>query len=149
MSEHTANIEWRRGESTFEYETYSRNHLWKFDNGLTVEASAAEGFLGDAANIDPEEAFVASLSSCHMLTFLAICAKKRITVETYEDRAVGHLGKDDEGSLAVILVELRPNTTFAGENPSPEELRELHAKAHHHCFIANSVKTEVVTLLDD
>ncbi|MEM9481670.1 MAG: OsmC family protein [Verrucomicrobiota bacterium] len=148
MSEHSAKISWTRGETDFAYESYPRNHTWTFDNGVSIEASAAEGFLGDPANVDPEEAFVASLSSCHMLTFLAICAKKRMAVESYEDAAVGYLEKNEDGALAVTRVELRPVISFSGDAVSPESLRELHEKAHHHCFIANSVKTEVVTVLD-
>ncbi len=147
MSEHKATIKWSRGDAEFDYESYSRNHRWTFDNGSSVDASAAEAFRGDPANVDPEEAFVASLASCHMLTFLAICARKRITVETYTDEAVGHLGKNAEGELAVTRVELHPVVKFAGTEVDPETLRKLHDQSHHHCFIANSVKTEIMTVL--
>ena len=145
MSEHTATIEWRRETPDFTYETYNRDHDWSFDAGTTVRASANPAYLGSESCVDPEEAFVASLSSCHMLTFLAIACKKRFTVDRYRDEAVGVLGKDAAGSLALTKVTLRPKVTFGGERtPTPEEVRQLHDRAHHACFIANSVKTEVV-----
>jgi organic hydroperoxide reductase OsmC/OhrA len=145
MSEHTATIEWRRETPDFNYETYNRDHDWSFDAGITVRASANPSYLGAESYVDPEEAFVASLSSCHMLTFLALAAKKQYTVDDYLDHAVGILDKDAAGKLAMTKVTLRPRVEFSGEKlPSPEELRQLHDRAHHHCFIANSVKTEVV-----
>jgi organic hydroperoxide reductase OsmC/OhrA len=145
MSEHTVTVQWRRETPDFAYETYNRDHDWTFDAGVTVRASATPAYLGNADCVDPEEAFVASLSSCHMLTFLAIAAKKRYVVDGYRDQAVGVLGKDATGNLAMTKVTLRPEVTFSGEKaPGPEELRQLHDRAHHACFIANSVKTEVV-----
>ena len=145
MSEHTATIEWRRETPDFAYETYNRDHDWSFDAGITVRASAAPAYLGGASCVDPEEAFVASLSSCHMLTFLALAARKRYVVDRYRDRAAGVLGKDAAGNLAMTKVTLRPEVAFGGEEtPGPDELRQLHERAHHACFIANSVKTEVV-----
>lgn len=145
MSEHAATIEWRRETPDFAYETYNRDHDWSFDAGITVRASAAPAYLGHENCVDPEEAFVASLSSCHMLTFLALAAKKRYVVDDYKDQAVGVLDKDVEGHLAMTKVTLRPLVAFSGEKfPSLEELRQLHERAHHACFIANSVKTEVV-----
>ncbi|MGP0069279.1 MAG: OsmC family protein [Isosphaeraceae bacterium] len=145
MSEHTATIEWRRETPDFAYETYNRDHDWSFDAGITVRASANPAYLGSESSVDPEEAFVASLSSCHMLTFLALAAKKRYVVDGYKDPAVGVLDKDPAGHLAMTRVTLRPHVTFSGEKiPSPEELRQLHDRAHHACFIANSVKTDVV-----
>jgi organic hydroperoxide reductase OsmC/OhrA len=143
VSEHRANIEWRRGEAEFEYETYSRNHTWHFENGLRVEASAAPDFLGDAARVDPEEALVASISSCHMLTFLALAARKRWVVEHYRDAAIGTLEKNADGKLAVTRVVLRPEIEFAGEAPSVEQLEKAHHQAHEHCFVANSVRTRI------
>ena len=102
------------------------------------------GYRGNARCVDPEEAFVASLSSCHMLTFLAIACKKRFVVDRYRDHAVGVLAKDAAGRLAITRVTLRPEVTFSGEKaPTPDELRSLHDQAHHNCFIASSVKTEV------
>ncbi len=145
MSEHTATIDWKRETPDFAYETYNRDHDWSFDAGITVRASAAPAYQGSESCVDPEEAFVASLSSCHMLTFLALAAKKRYVVDRYLDEAVGVLDKDAGGRLAVTRVTLRPQVTSSGEKtPSPEELRQLHDRAHHACFIANSVKTEVV-----
>jgi organic hydroperoxide reductase OsmC/OhrA len=145
MSEHRATIEWRRDTPDFAYATYNRDHDWSFDAGITVRASAAPAYQGNEKCVDPEEAFVASLSSCHMLTFLAIAAKKRFVVDEYRDQAVGVLGKDAAGHLAITKVTLRPQVRFGGEQtPNPEELRQLHDQAHHACFIANSVKTEVV-----
>lgn len=145
MSEHTATIEWRRESPDFAYESYNRDHDWSFDAGITVRASAAPAYKGNERCVDPEEAFVASLAGCHMLTFLAVACKKRYVVDGYHDEAVGVLGKDAEGRLAVTRVTLRPRATFGGERtPSPEELRQLHDQAHHACFIANSVRTEVV-----
>jgi organic hydroperoxide reductase OsmC/OhrA len=145
MSEHTVTVQWRRETPDFAYETYNRDHDWTFDAGVTVRASATPAYQGNAACVDPEEAFVASLASCHMLTFLALAARKRYVVDSYRDQAVGVLGKDATGSLAMTKVTLRPEVTFRSEKvPSPEELRQLHDRAHHACFIANSVKTEVI-----
>jgi organic hydroperoxide reductase OsmC/OhrA len=145
MSEHKATIAWKRETPDFAYQTYNRDHQWSFDAGITVRASAAPAYLGSESCVDPEEAFVASLSSCHMLTFLAIACKKKYVVDRYRDQAVGVLDKDAAGRLAVVKVTLRPEVTFGGEgSPTPEELRQLHDQAHHACFIANSVKTEVL-----
>src|SRR5262249_6206763 len=127
------------------YETYNRDHDWQFDAGITIRASANPAYLGSASCVDPEEAFVASLSSCHMLTFLALAARKRYVVDGYRDQAVGVLAKDAAGDLARTKVTLRPAVGFGGETPpTTEELRQLHDRAHHACFIANSVKTEVI-----
>ena len=109
-----------------------------------MTATAAPAYLGNPANVDPEEAFVASLASCHMLTFLAIACKQKFVLEKYEDEAVGHMEKNAEGKLAITKVELHPKITWGGENePTAEELEKLHHAAHDNCFIANSVKTEV------
>jgi organic hydroperoxide reductase OsmC/OhrA len=145
MSEHKATIDWKRATRDFTYETYNRDHDWSFDAGITVRASASPAYLGSASCVDPEEAFVASLSSCHMLTFLAIAARKRYVVDSYHDDAAGILAKDAAGHLAMTKVTLRPRVQFSGEKaPGPEELRQLHDQAHHACFIASSVKTDVV-----
>lgn len=143
MSEHRATIDWQRGGSEFTYESYSRDHLWRFEGGVEVPASAAPDYLGGAERVDPEEAFVASLSSCHMLTFLALAARKRLVVDAYRDAAVGTMEKNAEGRLAITRVVLRPEVRFSGEPPSPEVLERLHHLAHEHCFIANSVRTDV------
>jgi organic hydroperoxide reductase OsmC/OhrA len=144
MSEHKATVDWKRQTPDFAYETYNRDHDWRFDAGVTVRASANPAYLGDESCVDPEEAFVASLASCHMLTFLAIAARKRYVVDSYRDEAVGVLEKDAAGRLAITRVALRPLVRFGGERvPEPDDLRHLHDQAHHACFIANSVKTEV------
>jgi organic hydroperoxide reductase OsmC/OhrA len=144
MSEHKATIHWRRETPDFKYENYSRDHQWDFDGGVSVRASAAPAYLGSAACVDPEEAFIASVSSCHMLTFLAIASRKKYVVDEYRDDAVGVLEKDAAGRLAITKATLQPQVTFGGEKaPSREELAQMHDQAHHACFIANSVKTEV------
>ena len=150
MSEHRVELAWERETEGFAYKDYSRNHTWKFENGELVRASAAVDFLGDAACVDPEAAFAASLSSCHALTFLAVASMGKLTVDSYRDEAVAFLEKDPEtGKPVVTRVELRPVTVFAdGVEVSREQLEALHHKAHEECFIANSVKTEIVTLLD-
>jgi len=145
MSEHKVTVEWKRETSDFSYQNYNRDHNWAFDAGVTVRASAAPDYLGNERCVDPEEAFVASLSSCHMLTFLAIASRKRFVLDAYHDEAVGILGKDATGRLAITMVTLRPRVQFGGEKaPTPEELAQMHEQAHHACFIANSVKTEVI-----
>ncbi len=145
MSDHHATIEWTRETPDFDYQSYNRDHDWTFDAGITVPASAAPGYLGSESRVDPEEAFVASLSSCHMLTFLAIAARKKYVVDRYRDEALGVLDRDADGRLAIVRVTLRPEVTFSGERmPTPEDIAQLHDTAHHACFIANSVKTEVV-----
>jgi len=147
MSEHRADITWDLGTGDFTYETYPREHTWRFPDGPEVAASAAPEFLGKPECVDPEQAFVASVSSCHMLTFLAIAARKRLRVERYTDAAVGHLEKNAEGRLAVTRVELRPVITWGGDTiPDAEAIAKMHESAHKNCFIANSVLTEIVVL---
>jgi len=109
-----------------------------------MTATAAPAYLGNPANVDPEEAFVASLSSCHMLTFLAIACKQKFVLDSYEDEAVGHMEKNAEGKMAITRVDLHPKITWRGDRiPSAEQLDKMHHAAHENCFIANSVKTEV------
>jgi len=145
MSEHQVTLTWERDGADFTYKTYSRAHRWDFGNGHTVDASAAPDFLGDAGRVDPEQGFVASVSSCHALTFLAMCALQKITVDRYIDRAVGFLEKADDGKLWLARIELHPEITFAeGSCPDPEKLGALHESAHRECFIARSVKTAIV-----
>jgi organic hydroperoxide reductase OsmC/OhrA len=143
MSEHAARISWRRGERAFTYETYARDHTWSFDGGVEVAASAAPGFLGNPARVDPEEAFVAAVASCHMLTFLAIAARKRLVVDRYDDAATGFMEKNEAGRLAITRVTLRPLIRFAEQTPDAAELARLHERAHENCFIANSVRTAI------
>ena len=145
MSEHHAGVRWTRTTSDFTYDVYNRAHEVRFKDGaIVLAASAAPAFRGDETRVDPEEAFVASLSSCHMLTFLAICARKKLTVDAYEDDAVGHLEKNAAGKLAMTRVTLHPRVRFApGVNVDAAALADIHHKSHEECFIANSVKTEV------
>ena len=145
MSEHVAEIRWSRATESFAYDHYNRAHDWMFDAGFTVPASASPQYRGDRDRVDPEEAFVAALSSCHLLTFLAICAKKRLVVDAYEDRAVGRMDKNAQGKLAVTSVDLHPKVRFApGTEVDAAALKKLHHDAHEACFIANSVKTLVI-----
>ncbi len=149
MSEHKANIVWARNGADFGYKTYPRDHVWRFPNGVEVPGSAAPAYLGNPQRVDPEAAFVAALSSCHMLTFLALASNKGFVVDSYEDAAVGHLGKNANGKLAITRVELHPKIVYSGANqPAAADLEWLHDKAHKECFIANSVTTEVRIVAD-
>ena len=148
MSSYSAEVSWQRHGEDFLGNRYSRRHLLRFDGGLEVPGSSSPHVvpvpMSDAAALDPEEAFVASLSSCHMLWFLSIAAKRRFCVDSYLDAAEGVMAKNADGKLAMTVVTLRPAATFSGERlPTREELDKLHHEAHEACFIANSVKTEV------
>ncbi|MHC4209233.1 MAG: OsmC family protein [Planctomycetota bacterium] len=144
MSEHRVTVAWERGGRDFTYELYPRDHTWSFEGGASVSASAAPGYRGNPELVNPEDAFAASLSSCHMLTFLALAARKRFVVDRYTDHVTGYLEKNEAGKLAVTRIELRPEIVFSGEKqPSAQELSELHERAHDLCFVANSVKTAV------
>lgn len=151
MSKHTAMVQWQRKASEiFSDNQYSRAHTWTFDGGLQVPASPSPHVvplpLSVAENVDPEEAFVAALSSCHMLVFLSIAAKRRYVIDSYVDAAEGELTKGDNGKEWVSRVELNPSIVFSGDKqPTQEQLEKMHHMAHENCFIANSVKTEVVT----
>ena len=147
MSEHHAGLRWKRSSADFTYDSYNRAHEVTFKDGaIVLPASSAPAFKGDADRVDPEEAFVAALSSCHMLTFLAICARKRLTVDSYDDEAVGHLEKGANGKLQMTRVTLRPRIGFApGTIVDDATLDDLHHRAHAECFIANSVTTSVTT----
>ena len=150
MSEYTAEVVWERDPAQdFLNNRYSRRHLLRFDGGTEVAGSSAPSSvplpMSDASAVDPEEAFVASLSSCHMLWFLAIACKRKFVVDRYVDAAVGVMTKNEQGKLAMTRVTLRPAVTFSGEHqPSRDEFDQLHHKAHEECYIANSVKTEVL-----
>lgn len=144
MSEHRATIRWQNSGTTLDYDHFSRDHTWSVKEGrLTVPVSSAPAYLGNPATLDPEDALVGALASCHMLTFLAIAARRRLVVADYTDEAVGWLEKDAAGALAITRVTLRPVVRFAGAAPSAEDYRALHDKAHRNCFIANSVKAAV------
>ena len=144
MSEHRATVHWKRHGKSFTPKEYSRDHLWRFEGGSEVSASAAPKYFGDPALVDPEEAFVAALSSCHMLTFLSLSARDGFAVDEYEDQAVGLMERNEQKRIAITRVTLRPRIAWGGETPSPEKLDELHKNAHKHCFIANSVTTEII-----
>lgn len=144
MSEHRAHLTWKRSSADFTYDSYNRAHEIRFESGIVLPASAAPAFKGDATRIDPEAAYVASLSSCHMLTFLAICARKRLTVDAYDDDASGILEKGADGKLWMGRVILRPLVHFApGTILDEARLSDIHHKSHEDCFIANSVKSNV------
>jgi organic hydroperoxide reductase OsmC/OhrA len=148
MSSYTAVVIWEREGAVFSDNRYSRAHRWTFDGGITVAASSSPHVVPAPMSrpdaIDPEEAFVASLSSCHMLTFLWIAARRGFIVERYQDEAVGVLSKDAAGQLAMTSVVLRPRVTFAGDmTPDPGTHETMHHEAHDQCFIARSVKTDV------
>lgn len=143
-------MKWQRDDQVFVDDNYSRGHTWEFDGGLSVPASASPDIVplpkSVAENVDPEEAFVASLSSCHMLFFLAIAAKKGYVIDNYTDCAVGRMAKNEQGKLAMTKVILRPEVEFSGEKlPTAGQLEKIHEQSHDLCFIANSVITEVST----
>ena len=143
MSEHKASVRWNRNGKDFTYKSYSRDHVW-VANGNEIPASATAAYLGNPQRVDPEAAFVAALSSCHMLTFLALASNKGFVVDSYEDDAIGHLEKNAAGKMAVMRVELHPRIIFGGtKTPAQADLDWLHDKAHKECFIANSVTTDV------
>jgi organic hydroperoxide reductase OsmC/OhrA len=146
--EYKAQVRWTRGDAVFTDNRYSRAHTWRFDGGIEVPASSSPQVvrvpMSQEAAVDPEEAFVAALSSCHMLTFLYLAAKGGYRIDQYIDDAIGVMGKNPAGRTAVTLATLRPRVTFSGERlPSRETISDLHHHAHEECFIANSVTTEV------
>jgi organic hydroperoxide reductase OsmC/OhrA len=150
MSDHqyTAQIVWHRGQAVFTDNLYSRGHIWRFDGGVEVPASSSPLVvrlpLSVEAAVDPEEAFIASIASCHMLTFLFLAARQGFCVDDYRDDAVGVMSKNQAGRLAVTQVTLRPHAQFsAPQRPSSAQLDQLHHLAHEQCFIANSVTTQI------
>ncbi len=143
MSEHRASIRWALGEAGSGFDEYPRDHEWHFGEAQRVPASAAPEYQGSPERVDPEQALVAAIASCHMLTFLTLAARRRIPVESYQDEAVGVLEKGPEGRLAITRVTLRPRIRFRDGEPERGLLERLHAQAHEHCFIANSVRTEI------
>jgi organic hydroperoxide reductase OsmC/OhrA len=147
--EYKAAIRWHRNGAAFTDQRYSRGHVWRFDGGVEVPASSAPSSVplpySRADAVDPEEAFVASIASCHMLFFLHLAAKAGFVVDSYEDDPVGVMTKNEGGKLYVSRVTLDPRVAFAGERrPSPADVAELHHRSHEECYIANSVRTEVV-----
>jgi organic hydroperoxide reductase OsmC/OhrA len=151
VSRYSATITWEKGDARFVDGRYSRAHAWEFDGGAVIRASSSPGVVplpySDASAVDPEEAFVASLASCHMLWFLSIAAKKGFCVRTYRDAAEGTLAPDHQGKPYMKAVILRPHVVFAPPAlPSDRLVREMHQQAHRECFIANSVTTELTTV---
>jgi organic hydroperoxide reductase OsmC/OhrA len=148
MSEHKALISWKRTSPDFLTGKYSREHIWTFDGGLTVPASPSPSVVptpfSNPANVDPEEAFVAAISSCHMLTFLYLAGKAGFQVDSYDDEAVGVMTKNERGVPWISAVTLHPKVVYSGGKlPTPADKERLHHLSHEQCFIANSVKTEV------
>ena len=148
MAEYSAEVLWCRDEQDFLGKRYSRRHLLRFDGGVELAASSSPHVvpvpMSDPAAVDPEEAFVASLASCHLLWFLSIAADRGFCVDRYRDCPLGILAKNDESRLAMTVVTLRPQVTFSGDRrPSREEALQMHRRAHEECFIANSVRSEV------
>jgi organic hydroperoxide reductase OsmC/OhrA len=148
MSHHSATIEWQRQAENFLDQRYSRRHSWRFDGGVEVAASASPQVvpvpLSDPSAVDPEEAFVASLSSCHMLWFLSIAAKHGYRVDQYLDRAEGVMGRNASGRRCITEVTLRPEVAWSGERmPTGEVVEAMHEEAHRECFLANSVTTTI------
>ena len=147
MSDHEALIEWR-SDGRFADGGYSRGHHWTFDGGAVVRGSSSPSVVppprSDPAGVDPEEALVASASSCHLLWFLSLAQAAGLDVASYRDRATGTLGRDERGRIAITRIILRPEIDFAGRRPDEAELRRLHDEAHDKCFIANSLRSEVV-----
>jgi organic hydroperoxide reductase OsmC/OhrA len=148
MSKHAAVIAWQRDGAVFTDNRYSRGHRWTFDGGVGLPAYASPHVvphpLSVGAAVDPEEAFVAALASCHMLWFLSIAAQRGFVVDSYRDDAVGTMGPNGAGKPAITEVTLRPQVVFASDNrPSPSEHQAMHHEAHEQCFIARSVKTNV------
>lgn len=149
-SQHEATVTWQRAEGeAFTDNRYSRRHAWRFDGGAEVAASSSPHAVrlpfSDPSAVDPEEAFVASLASCHMLWFLSIAAQRGFCVDRYHDAATGTMQKNAAGKVAITAVTLKPEVHFSGSRvPTPQELAEMHHEAHEQCFIANSVNSEIV-----
>lgn len=149
MATYTATVVWSRApNAAFTDNKYSRAHEWRFDGGTVVPASSSPKVvplpLSSESAVDPEEAFVASLYSCHMLFFLFYAAKAGFVVDRYEDEAIGEMGKNARGAMAMLKVRLRPKITWGGNAPDAATLDKLHHQSHESCYIANSVTTEVV-----
>jgi organic hydroperoxide reductase OsmC/OhrA len=148
MSRHTATVSWARGYAAFTDNKYSRRHVLRFDGGVEVPGSSSPHSVPvpytSVEAVDPEEAFVASISSCHMLWFLSIAAKRGFRVDSYDDDAEGTLEPDRDGNVSMTRVVLRPRIAFSGaKTPSTADIAAMHEEAHHRCYIANSVKTVV------
>jgi organic hydroperoxide reductase OsmC/OhrA len=150
MSQYQASVDWQRQtEETFIDNKYSRGHLWRFDGGETVKASASPHVVpvpySIEAHIDPEEAFIAAIASCHMLFFLSIAAKKRYVVDSYNDNATGLMQNNEQNKMAMTEVTLNPKIEFSGNRcPSKQQIDKIHDLAHQQCFIANSINSKII-----
>lgn len=145
MSEHKIRIQWQRCSDGFAFEDYNRDHAWITETGHQLEVSAAPAYFGNPNLLDPEQALAGSLSSCHMLTFLAVASKKGWVIDRYEDLALARLGRTEQGRMAVIQIELKPRVKFAaGLVLSSEDYLDLHERAHKACFVANALSCAVV-----
>lgn len=149
MHQYQAQIHWQRGDQDFTDNQYSRAHDWTFDGGLTVPASSSPWSvplpMSVAANVDPEEALVAAASSCHMLFFLWLAAKQGFTVDQYTDQAIGIMDKNAQGKIAMTRISLRPQIVFSGaQQPTAAQLAQLHHQSHEDCYIANSIRADIV-----
>ena len=143
MSTYKAGLRWERREQPFTLEAYDRGHTLTLGSGQNLSASSAPEYKGDPSKANPEELLAASLASCHMLTFLALAAKKKFIVDRYEDQSEAKLAKNTNAKMAIVEVTLHPKVVFSGTAPSSEELKALHDLANEHCFIANSVNFTV------
>ena len=149
MTQFEATIAWERGQQAFADNRYSRAHQWQFDGGLTVPASSSPlsvpAPMSEPGAVDPEEALVAAVSSCHMLFFLSFAARRGFSVDSYSDQPVGTMDRNADGKMAMTLFTLRPVIAFGGERqPGSADLEALHHEAHEHCYIANSIKADVI-----
>ena len=144
MSTFSIGLSWQRTTPDFDVKTFSRDHVWRLAGGQTVQGSSAPDFSGNPEMSNPEEALLAALSSCHMLTFLAIAALRKLVVDRYEDEPLAELGKNDKGKLMVARMTLRPRVMFSGATlPDEDAVRDLHKKAKENCFVGNSVLSQV------
>ncbi len=144
MAEHRVTLRWQRSSPDFDYQTFDRTHTLHFSGGQMLQGSASPLFFGNPALANPEEVLIASLSSCFMLTFLAIAALKRLVVESYEDEAECELGKNAHGKTMISRIVLRPKVSFGQDRqPDPETLAEMYRKAEENCFVSNSLRSEV------
>lgn len=151
MAAYSAVVRWQRGEQDFTDGRYSRGHRWEFDGGAVIAASASPHIVPPpfsvAENVDPEEAFVAAASSCHMLFYLHLAQQAGFIVDAYRDDAEGIMERNDENRMAITHISLRPTVRYAGAAPSREDEAALHHQAHEACFIANSVTATIETIL--
>lgn len=150
MATHGATITWQRGDEIFLDRRYSRAHLWRFDGGLEVPASSSPHVVrvpfSNPANVDPEEAYVAALSSCHMLWFLDLASRRGFRIDSYADAAEGMMLKNADGNEWIATVTLKPHVVFSGPlAPDDAAVEALHHEAHANCFLANSVRSTIET----